>query len=200
MRKSQITPERKQRKKRFFNSICTPPEHPDSPQNLYLWAFSQFSPLLKLNRSRWLTGQIIEYAVNALNFINNTVHNLIQYCIRNLCGLCCHEVDSLHCTKCYCIIISSEIAHNAYTSHIGKCCEVLVRHPGWFFSMFFLIVGCCFVDFFTINEICILYNANFLFGNFSDNTDSKSRSREWLTEYQSSPEFQAPDLLYGLHL
>lgn len=48
LRKSQITPERKQRKKRFFNSICTPPEHPDSPQNLYLWAFSQFSPLLKL--------------------------------------------------------------------------------------------------------------------------------------------------------
>ena len=48
LRKFQITPERKQRKKIFFNSICTPPEHPDSPQNLYLWAFSQFSPLLKL--------------------------------------------------------------------------------------------------------------------------------------------------------
>ena len=52
LRKSQITPERKQRKKRFFNSICTPPEHPDSPQNLYLWAFSQFSPLLKLGKSK----------------------------------------------------------------------------------------------------------------------------------------------------
>ena len=51
LRKSQITPERKQRKKIFFNSICTPPEHPDSPQNLYLWAFSQFSPLLKLAES-----------------------------------------------------------------------------------------------------------------------------------------------------
>ena len=48
LRKSQITPERKQRKKIFFNSICTPLEHPDSPQSLYLWAFSQFSPLLKL--------------------------------------------------------------------------------------------------------------------------------------------------------
>lgn len=35
-------------KKIFFNSICTPLEHPDSPQSLYLWAFSQFSPLLKL--------------------------------------------------------------------------------------------------------------------------------------------------------
>ena len=48
LRKSQITPEWKQRKKIFFNSICTPLEHPDSPQSLYLWAFSQFSPLLKL--------------------------------------------------------------------------------------------------------------------------------------------------------
>ena len=48
LRKSQITPERKQRKKIFFNSICTPLEHPDSTQSLYLWAFSQFSPLLKL--------------------------------------------------------------------------------------------------------------------------------------------------------
>ena len=52
LRKSQITPERKQRKKIFFNSICTPPEHPNSPQSLYLWAFSQFSPLLKLGKSK----------------------------------------------------------------------------------------------------------------------------------------------------
>ena len=51
MRKSQITPERKQRKKIFFNSICTPPEHPDSPQILYLWAFSQFCPLFELAES-----------------------------------------------------------------------------------------------------------------------------------------------------
>ena len=52
LRKSQITPERKQRKKIFFNSICTPLEHSDSPQSLYLWAFSQFSPLLKLGKSK----------------------------------------------------------------------------------------------------------------------------------------------------
>ena len=51
--------------------------------------------------------------------------------------------------------------------------------------MFFLVVGGCFVDFFTIDEICILYDAYFFFGHFSDNTDTKSRSREWLTEYQS---------------
>ena len=48
MRKSQITPERKQRKKRFFNSICTPFGLFDYPQSLYSWAFPQFFKLLKL--------------------------------------------------------------------------------------------------------------------------------------------------------
>ena len=51
--------------------------------------------------------------------------------------------------------------------------------------MFFLILSCSIVYLFTINEICILYNTNLLCSNFTDNTDSKSRSREWLTEYQS---------------
>ena len=96
LRKSQITPERKQRKKIFFNSICTPLEHPDSPQSLYLWAFSQFSPLLKLNRSRRFTSQIIKYPVNSLNLINNPTHHLIQYIIRDLSSLGCHEVYSCH--------------------------------------------------------------------------------------------------------
>ena len=78
LRKSQITPERKQRKKRFFNSICTPPEHPDSPQNLYLWAFSQFSPLLKLYRSWRFARQIIEYSVYTFDFVDDSVHNFIK--------------------------------------------------------------------------------------------------------------------------
>ena len=98
LRKSQITPERKQRKKIFFNSICTPPEHPNSPQSLYLWAFSQFSPLLELNRSRRFTSQIIEYSVNSLNLINNSAHHLIQYIIRNFSSLSCHEIYSCYCS------------------------------------------------------------------------------------------------------
>lgn len=98
LRKSQITPERKQRKKIFFNSICTPLEHPDSPQSLYLWAFSQFSPLLKLNRSRRFRSQIVKYSVNSLNLINNSAHHLIQYIIRNFSSLSCHEIYSCYCS------------------------------------------------------------------------------------------------------
>ena len=79
LRKSQITPERKQRKKIFFNSICTPLEHPDSPQSLYLWAFSQFSPLLKLYRSWRFARQIVEYSVYAFDFVDDSVHNFIKY-------------------------------------------------------------------------------------------------------------------------
>ena len=75
LRKSQITPERKQRKKRFFNSICTPPEHPDSPQNLYLWAFSQFSPLLKL------VSQEIDFC--NLNSVFATFHCCIRHISRH---------------------------------------------------------------------------------------------------------------------
>ena len=85
LRKSQITPERKQRKKIFFNSICTPPEHPNSPQSLYLWAFSQFSPLLELNRSRWFSRQIIHYAIHMIYFIDNSACHFMQYFPRNLC-------------------------------------------------------------------------------------------------------------------
>lgn len=71
LRKSQITPERKQRKKRFFNSICTPPEHPDSPQNLYLWAFSQFSPLLKLNTDIYMLYLVkSENRISSMDFLN----------------------------------------------------------------------------------------------------------------------------------
>ena len=128
LRKSQITPERKQRKKRFFNSICTPLEHPDSPQSLYLWAFSQFSPLLKLDRSRWLTRQIIEYSVDSFHLIYNSVHDFIQYFVWNFCCLGCHEIDCLYSSEGYCIIICSEISHNSYTSHICKCCKVLVQY------------------------------------------------------------------------
>lgn len=81
LRKSQITPERKQRKKIFFNSICTPLEHPDSPQSLYLWAFSQFSPLLKLYSNFLFVYQnnihidvsfdtILDFLLSSISFLN----------------------------------------------------------------------------------------------------------------------------------
>lgn len=71
LRKSQITPERKQRKKIFFNSICTPPEHPNSLQSLYLWAFSQFSPLFELSESPLTSTSIFHWKTNDkyLNYV-----------------------------------------------------------------------------------------------------------------------------------
>ena len=85
LRKSQITPERKQRKKIFFNSICTPLEHPDSPQSLYLWDFSQFSPLLKLG------SQEINYSD-----FNSVFATFCCY----ICHIFCHNFDwHKNCTQ-----------------------------------------------------------------------------------------------------
>ena len=80
LRKSQITPERKQRKKIFFNSICTPPEHPDSPQSLYLWAFSQFCPLFEL-----LGGEIY-LTVSRYTFVRFILHIylILHFCVPRL--------------------------------------------------------------------------------------------------------------------
>ena len=50
--------------------------------------------------------------------------------------------------------------------------------------MFFLVVSGCFVDFFTIDEISVLYDANFISVYLADDTNAKSRTWEWLTEYK----------------
>lgn len=87
LRKSQITPERKQRKKIFFNSICTPPEHPNSPQSLYLWAFSQFSPLLKLGVFFVVLNCIclIFMRIHAIFYFNYIIYSgLLIFCCQNV--------------------------------------------------------------------------------------------------------------------
>ena len=87
LRKSQITPERKQRKKIFFNSICTPLEHPDSPQSLYLWAFSQFSPLLKLG--------VFFVVINYISLSFMQIHTVFYFNYIIYSGLlifCCQNV------------------------------------------------------------------------------------------------------------
>ena len=64
----------------FFNSICTPLEHSDSPQSLYLWAFSQFCPLLKL-----LGGEIY-LAVSRYTFVRFILHIylILHFCVPRL--------------------------------------------------------------------------------------------------------------------
>lgn len=87
LRKSQITPGRKQRKKIFFNSICTPLEHPDSPQSLYLWAFSQFSPLLKLG--------VFFVVINYISLSFMQIHTVFYFNYIIYSGLlifCCQNV------------------------------------------------------------------------------------------------------------
>ena len=136
--------------------------------------FAAHRILLKLNRSRRFTRQIIEYSVNPTNFIDNSAHYFIKYFIRNLRCLSSHKIYRIHCTKCNCIIVSSLVTHNTNASHVGQGCKILSDAA----------VKSRVCNLFSINCICILYDPYFFSRYFSDDTDSKSRSREWLTEYK----------------
>ena len=136
--------------------------------------FAAHRILLKLNRSRRFTRQIIEYSVNPTNFIDNSAHYFIKYFIRNLRRLSSHKIYRIHCTKCNCIIVSSLVTHNTNASHVGQGCKILSDAA----------VKSRVCNLFSVNCICILYDPYFFSRYFSDDTDSKSRSREWLTEYQ----------------
>ena len=96
LRKSQITPERKQRKKIFFNSICTPLEHPDSPQSLYLWAFSQFSPLLKLGKSEGIFKHICLVFISFLPLFY-LCYIYLFWLADFLLPICCHFIITNYC-------------------------------------------------------------------------------------------------------
>ena len=108
------------------------------------------------------------------HLIDDPAGHLLQYLIGNLCALCGHEVDGLHGSQRDSVIISSLITHNAYGSHVGQGCEVLVD----------LAVETCVSDFLAVNSICILYDLNLLSGHFADDTDTQSGAGERLTEYQ----------------
>ena len=108
------------------------------------------------------------------HLIDDPAGHLLQYFIRDLCALCGHEVDGLHGSQCDGVIIGSLIPHNAYGSHIGQGCEVLVD----------LAILTCVSDFLAVDGICILYDLDLLGGYFADDTDTQSGTGERLTEYQ----------------
>ena len=144
------------------------------PETRINTGFRHFNPLFKLNRSGRLTGNIIHYPIHMAHLIDDPAGHLLQYFIRDLCALCGHEVDGLHGSQCDGVIIGSLITHNAYGSHIGQGCEVLVD----------LAVQTCVSDFLAVDGICILYDLDLLSGHFADDTDTQSGTGERLTEYQ----------------
>ena len=101
---------------------------------------------------------------------------------RDLCCLCGHEVDRIYGSQRDRVIVSSLITHNAYGAHISQCCEVLTD----------IAVDSCLCNLFAVDCICLLYHLYLFRCNRTDNTDTKSRTRERLTVYKllRNSEFQ----------
>ena len=130
--------------------------------------------LFKLNRSRRFPRTIIQYAVYTFHLIDDSTCNFSEYFPRKFCGFCGHEIGCEDGTKCDGIVIGSDIAHTAYGTHIGQGCEVLTE----------CAVDTCLGDLLAVDSVCILYDAYLLCGYLTDDTNTKSRTRERLTVYQ----------------
>ena len=144
------------------------------PRNAVNSTFLGSCVLFKLNRSRRFTRQIIHYTVYALHLIYNSCHNLLQYLEWNLGAIRGHEIAGVDCTECNRVVIGTLVAHNADTSHIGQCCEILSKVLG----------KSCLGDLLAVDVICILHDTYLVGSYFTDDTDTKSWSWEWLTVYQ----------------
>ena len=135
--------------------------------------FLSYRGLFKLNRCRWFPRAIVHYSIYMLHFIYNSAGCSSDDIPRNLSAFCSHEICSGYCTQCDGVVVCSFITHNTYGTHVGQRCKVLVY--------FFVQSG--FGDFFAPDGVCVLYHLYFFCGYIADDTDTKSWTREWLTEY-----------------
>ena len=136
--------------------------------------FTKHFCLFKLNRSRWLTGQIIEYSIHPTHLIDNPAHYRLQHLERDLRRLRGHEIHRIHGAQCNCIIIGSLIPHDSDASHIGERRKILTDRT----------VQSGFRNLLAVDGISVLHNADFLCRHLADDADAESRSRERLAEYQ----------------
>ena len=97
----------------------------NEPRSAVNSAFPGSCTLLKLNRSRWFTGQIVEYSVHASYLVDDTAHYGLEDVERNFGGFCCHEVNGVDGTKGYGVVVGPFVTHDAYGTHICEGGKIL---------------------------------------------------------------------------
>ena len=145
-----------------------------SPKSLDITGFFGFFRLFPLNSCRWFRGDVVADAVDMVNLVDDADGNLVENLVRDSCPVSGHEVGGCNAAECEGIIVGSEVAHNAYGAHVCQNCEVLVNR----------LVQTSFSDLVAEDEVSFAQNIQFFLGDVADNTDSKTRTREWLTVYQ----------------
>ena len=140
----------------------------------YLSLLRGFFPLFKFYRSRRFAGQIVEYTIDSFHLIDDPAHDFLQDFKRDFGTFGSHEVDGLDGAERYGVIVGSLVTHDSHRAHVGEGRKVLVD--------FFVEAGVG--DFFAVDGVGVLNDADFLSGDFANDADAKTRAREWLAEYQ----------------
>ena len=126
--------------------------------------------LFPLDCCRWFGGNVIEDAVDVVHFVDDAARNLIQYLVRDACPVSSHKVGGGDTAQRHGVVIGTEVAHDADRTHIGQNSEILVDG----------FIQTCFGNLIAEDEICFAQDGQLFFGDFANDADGKTRTREGL--------------------
>ena len=105
-----------------------------------------------------------------VHFVDDADRNLIQYLVRDACPVSSHKVGGGDTAQREGVVIGSEVAHDADRTHIGQNSEILVDG----------FIQTCFGNLIAEDEICFAQDVQLFFGDFANDADGKTRTRERL--------------------
>ena len=70
-------------------------------------------PLFPLNRRWWFTGDIVDNAVDVVDFVDDAAGDFIKDVVRDTCPVGSHEVGGGDAAESEGIVVGAEVTHDA---------------------------------------------------------------------------------------
>lgn len=85
--------------------------------------------LFPLNCSRWFRCNVVHDTVDVLYFVYDTTGDCVQYVVRDARPVSSHEVCCCYATQCQCVIVCTEVPHNAYSTCRCSVYVIAIKAP-----------------------------------------------------------------------
>ena len=144
----------------------------DGQKSLYSCGFAPFRASFPLDRGRGFTGDVVTDAVDALDFIDNSGGNAVQYVIGDPGPVGGHKVAGGDGPESQGIVIGAPVAHDAYGAGVGKHRKILVQ----------ILVLTGFRDLVPEDKIGLPEQISLLLGNLPNDADGQTGAGEGLAE------------------
>lgn len=144
--------------------------------------FFKLYDLFPLYCCRRFGGYVVNYAVYALDLVDDAHGHFIEHLVRDSCPVGGHEVRGGDAAEGESIIIRPAVAHDADGAHIGQHREILVHRA--------LKMRLC--DLLAEDEVGVAEDIQLLLGDIAYHADGKTRAREGLPHHKVIGQAQLP--------